>query len=72
MLFNILAPAVMEEHVTFGFTRAVGTDMEFDVSALYAPKSEVSGPNTLDAPDQQKITLEMTQWELAFNWAWKF
>ena len=72
MLFNILAPAVMEEHVTFGFTRAVGTDMEFDVSAMYAPKNEVSGPNTLDAPNQQKITLEMTQWELAFNWAWKF
>lgn len=72
MLFNILAPAVMEEHVTFGFTRAVGTDMEFDVSAMYAPKNEVSGPNTLDAPNQQKITIEMTQWELGFNWAWKF
>ncbi len=71
VLFNILAPATVENHVTFGFTRAVGKDMEFDISAMYAPNAEISGPNPLNGTPQ-KITLEMSQFELGFNWGWKF
>jgi long-chain fatty acid transport protein len=69
-LFNILAPGVMEEHLTFGFTRKIGTSMGFDVAFMYAPEVEVSGPNTLEFPGAQQIILAMDQWELSFNYSW--
>jgi len=70
VLFNILAPAVMEEHLTFGFTKAVGTSNEFNFAAMYAPKSSVSGPNPMDPA--QTIELEMVQYELEASYTWKF
>ena len=70
-LFNILAPAIMEQHITFGFTKKTGTDSEFNFAAMYAPKVTVSGPNPLNA-GPQTIELEMTQYELEASWAWKF
>ncbi|HEC18409.1 MAG TPA: hypothetical protein ENI97_03615 [Gammaproteobacteria bacterium] len=72
VMFNILAPAVMEKHFTFGFTKEVGTDNEFNFSAMYAPNASVKGPNPMEAPGQQSIELEMTQWELEGSWAVKF
>lgn len=71
MMFNILAPAIMETHLTAGFTMKTGSDSEFSLAAMYAPKSEVSGPNPLNG-GPQTITLEMTQYELEASWAWKF
>ncbi len=70
VLFNILAPAVMEDHFTFGFTRSIGKDSEFNFAAMYAPKNEVTGPNPLG--DGQQVTLEMTQYELEASYSWKF
>jgi long-chain fatty acid transport protein len=72
MLFNILAPGVMEQHLTGGFTWKTGADSEFNFAAMYAPETTVTGPNTLEAPGQQTIELNMTQWELEASWAWKF
>ena len=71
-MFNILAPAVMETHLTAGFTMKTGSDSEFNFAAMYAPNSSVTGPNTLEAPNQQNITIEMTQYEVEASWAWKF
>ena len=78
VLFNILAPAVMEEHFTFGFTYNMSDDSEFNFAAMYAPSNSISGPNFLSGgevsgpmPDQN-IEIEMTQWELEASWAWKF
>ena len=72
VMFNILAPAVMEEHLTFGFTKAVGTSNEFNFAAMYAPKSSVKGINPLEASGQQTIELEMVQYELEASYSWKF
>jgi long-chain fatty acid transport protein len=68
MLFNILAPGVMEQHLTFGWTgeRDNGNVMSF--SLMYAPKSEITGFSTFDP--LQQITLEMTQ--LEFEFAYRF
>ncbi len=73
-MFNILAPGVMEDHLTFGFTKKTGTDSEFNFAAMYAPSNSVSGINPLQGPTppDQTIELEMTQWELEASWAWKF
>ena len=70
VLFNILAPGIMEEHFTFGFTKDTGPDSEFNFAAMYAPKSDLTGTNGMDPA--QTITLEMTQWEVEASWAWKF
>lgn len=72
VMFNILAPGVMEDHFTFGFTKSTGADSEFNFAAMYAPENSVKGANPLEAPGQQEIELTMTQWELEASWAWKF
>jgi len=70
VLFNILAPAVMDEHYTLGFTKEMGKNNELTFAAMYAPENEVSGPNPLDPA--QKITLKMYQYDLGVSWGWKF
>ena len=70
VLFNILAPGVMEEHITFGFTRDIGTSRAFSFSLMHAPSVSVSGPNPLEIPGRQTIDLEMNQWDLEFGFSW--
>jgi len=73
VMFNILAPAVMEQHITGGFTFKTSTDSEFNFAAMYAPTNSVTGPNYLSgATPDQNIKIEMTQWEFEASWAWKF
>ncbi len=74
VLFNILAPGVMEEHITVGFTRELGTSRAFSMSLMHAPSVSVSGVNPLEAPipGQQTITLEMDQFDLEFGYSWGF
>jgi len=70
VLFNILAPAVMEDHITFGFTHDMGSNQALNFAAMYAPNSKLTGPNPMG--DGQEITLEMTQYELEASYSWKF
>ena len=64
VLFNILAPGVMETHMTVGWTseRPSGSIMSW--SLMYAPTKEISGTSTFDPT--QTIKLEMSQLELEF------
>lgn len=61
-LFNILAPAVVEQHLTFGFTRALSNDHEFNMAFMYAPSNSVKGINPFDPT--QTIEIEMYQFEI--------
>lgn len=70
VLFNILAPGVIEQHFTFGFTKQMGKTNELSVAAMYAPSNSVKGANPLDPA--QTIELEMDQYQLEASWAWKF
>lgn len=70
VLFNILAPAVVETHLTFGFTKPLGSDAEFDFAFMYAPSNSVSGINPQDTT--QTIELEMDQMEIQASYAMKF
>lgn len=69
-LFNILAPAVIEQHVTFGMTMPMGTDQEFNLAVMIAPNTSVKGPNPFNPPTE--IELEMEQKEIQVGWAWKY
>ncbi len=72
MMFNILAPGVIEQHVTFGFTRALSSQSDFNFALMIAPSSSVSGPNGFEAPNQQTIELEMDQYEIAASYSKRF
>jgi long-chain fatty acid transport protein len=69
MTFNILAPGVIEDHVTAGFTRAMGRGDELNLSLMYAPKKTVKGPNNFDPT--QTVEFSMDQWELEVSYSWK-
>ena len=64
VLFNILAPGVMESHLTAGWTGERPNGNIMSLSLMYAPTTEVSGVSTFDPI--QTITLEMSQLEIEF------
>jgi len=70
VMFNIMAPGVMEDHFTFGFTRALDSNSDLNFALMYAPSASVKGGNAFD-PAQQ-IELEMKQYELAVSYSKHF
>jgi long-chain fatty acid transport protein len=70
VLFNILAPGVVKQHATAGFTRAIGDKQELKFALMYAFENDVTGTNPLDPGE--KIKLTMNQWEISLGYAWKF
>jgi long-chain fatty acid transport protein len=66
VLFNVLAPGVMEQHITFGWTRNRANGHQFSMSFMYAPEKTVSGPSAFDPA--QTIDLSMSQFELEFSY----
>ncbi len=70
-MFNMLAPAVIEQHITAGWTMRIGDNQELNLAGMYAPKNSVKGANPFDGGATQ-IEIEMSQWELQAGWAWKY
>ena len=70
--FNILAPGVMEQHFTMGFTRKVGKDQEINFAAMYAPSKSVKGTNPFTGGPAQSIEIEMYQAEVELSYSWMF
>ncbi len=67
VLVNIVAPAVVEQHFTLGFSVERDNGHELSFAVMYAPEKSVSGPNLFD-PTQQ-IELSMDQFELEFAYS---
>ena len=70
-LFNILAPAVIQDHLTAGWTYRMAGNQEINLAGMYAPTSKVSGPNPFDG-GQTQIQIKMSQWELQAGWAMRY
>jgi long-chain fatty acid transport protein len=70
MLFNILAPGVIEEHATVGLTMKIGNNKELDFALMRAFPHDVRGKNVLDP--NQTIELKMDQWEISAGYSYKF
>lgn len=66
VLFNILAPGVMEQHFTLGWSRMPDNGGGWNVSFMYAPENTVSGPSFFDP--LQTIELKMSQFELEVSY----
>jgi long-chain fatty acid transport protein len=72
--FNILAPGVMKDHYTLGFTYAMGKNNELSGSFMYAPRQEVSGDSYLNPfyGTAHRETIRMYQYQVGLGWSWKF
>ena len=70
VLFNILAPGVIEQHLTFGFTNKLSPTSEWNFAAMYAPSKSVTGPNAMDP--SQTIVLKMYEYQVEASYSWKF
>ncbi|MFV2058716.1 MAG: OmpP1/FadL family transporter, partial [Thiohalomonadales bacterium] len=70
VVFNILAPAVIEDHATLGFTVLVSKKSEINFQYMHGFKNSITGKNTFNP--SQDIILEMVQNEIEVSWAKKF
>jgi long-chain fatty acid transport protein len=71
-LINILAPGVIEDHVTAGFTTLLSPKSALHFALMRGFSSTVEGANPLEAPSQQKIKLTMDQRELELGFSFGF
>ncbi len=69
VLFNILAPGVIEQHATFGFTKTLANQNEISFALMHGFSKSISGANPLEAPGQQTIELKMNQWEFEIGYS---
>lgn len=73
VLFNVLAPAVVEDHYTVGLTKRFDHDNELTLAAMYAPRSDLDCGCTLPITGgPQSINIAMEQWEVELSYAWRF
>jgi len=71
VLFNILAPAVVEDHVTCGFTWKPYENQELDFAMMYGFENTLTGLTQSNAGSQY-VELTMDQWEFSLGYSWKF
>jgi long-chain fatty acid transport protein len=73
VLFNTLAPAVIEQHFTLGFTKQLGKNREINFAGMYAPKNDVDCGCTLPfSGGPESINIAMSQWELEMSFGMRF
>jgi len=70
-LFNILAPATPQDHLTAGWTYRLANNQEINLAGMYAPTKKVKGDNPFDGGATQ-IEIKMSQWEVQAGWAWLY
>lgn len=64
---NILAPGVVKDHLTLGFTKAMGKDAELSFAFMHAFEEEVTA-NMAGAP----VTIKMDQNEVELSYGMRF
>jgi long-chain fatty acid transport protein len=74
VVFNVLAPAVMKNHYTVGFTYALDQHQEISGAFMYAPEVTVTGANNFVAgyDPSTTTTIHMKQYEATIGYAYKF
>ena len=74
--FNIIAPGVMKDHYTAGFTYALDKDSEVSAALMVAPRQSVTGPSlfnaVLGAGAGGNETISMKQTSFGLAWGRKF
>jgi len=71
--FNILAPGVIEQHVTLGFTYEINKESEVTMAGMYAFDNDVTGPATNPYfPVGGTETIKMHQYSLGIAYSMKW
>jgi long-chain fatty acid transport protein len=74
--FNIIAPGVVQDHYTLGFTYNVSKDSELTMSYMHAPRKSVTGSslyaNWIGAAGAGTETISMKQDSLGIAYGLKF
>lgn len=75
-LFNIISLAVVEKHLTAGFTYTPNDTNEITVAAMWVPEEKQSFVYQADlgggVQDVYRADIAMDQYALEFSYAWKF
>jgi long-chain fatty acid transport protein len=66
-LFGTLAPGVIKEHYTFGFTKEFDSGSEMHMNFLYAPKEVVRGSKA-----SKGVDIYLEEYGLEIGWTWNF
>ena len=66
VMFNILAPGVMEQHFTLGMSQRTSGDGVWNFSLMYAPSNTVRGLSAFDPT--QEIAIKMNQFEFEISY----
>ena len=72
IIFNMLAPATTEHHVTFGGTYRIATDMELSMSVVHAFNNLQQGPTYISDDGSNLGQIEMNQTSIGGSFAYKF
>ena len=67
VLFNILAPGVMEQHLTLGLTRQRDNGGAWSFSFMYAPETSVTGPSMFDPTQTVEIKMSQIEFEVGYS-----
>lgn len=74
--FNMLAPGVVQDHVTLGFTAGTGKDSEVSGALMIAPRKSTTGSSlfnaVLGAGAAGTETVSMRQASFGLAWAQRF
>jgi long-chain fatty acid transport protein len=67
VLFNVLAPGVMERHITFGLTTRTDNGGEWNFSFMYAPEKSVRGTSAFDPTQEIEVSMDQLEFEVAYR-----
>jgi len=70
--FNILAPAVVQHHITGGFEYQLTRATSFELAGLYAPEESLSGVEIPPGNPGHTIDISMWQWEVTAGLKYRF
>ncbi len=71
VMFNILAPGVVTDHITAGFAYKYSPNSTIEFAAAYVPSQHVSGPDPFGAPGST-IDIGMHQYQFTVGWTYQF
>jgi long-chain fatty acid transport protein len=69
--FNSVAPAVIDDHITLGFTYTLATGNELTMAYMHGFSNSVSGPVNMYFPVGGTDTIKMYQNSLGVQYSWK-
>jgi long-chain fatty acid transport protein len=67
---NILAPGVVQHHITGGFSYKYNDRDSIDFAAMFAPEVSVSGPEIAGGVPVAGSNIELSMYQLAFTFGW--